>query len=210
MMIDTLVAVARRFQVIRIDAAMTLVRQHIQRLWYPSPGEGGAIPSRAEHGLSGAEFERRMPQEFWRQVVDRVAAEAPDTLLLAEGFWLIESGSVAVGQFLPDGDFRGVALLGPGDSWGELAMFADRPRVVDAVARSACKLRHIRAPQFEAALSLEAAAKDAFAFGRSRRAGRCRTRGRGALRARGRASRCSVRIRRRPHRHRRRRSPHRR
>ncbi len=31
-----------------------------------------------------------MPQEFWREVVDRVAAEAPDTLLLAEAFWLME------------------------------------------------------------------------------------------------------------------------
>jgi ribosomal protein S18 acetylase RimI-like enzyme len=31
-----------------------------------------------------------MPHEFWREVVDRVAAEAPDTLLLAEAFWLME------------------------------------------------------------------------------------------------------------------------
>ena len=31
-----------------------------------------------------------MPKEFWREVVDRVAAEAPDTLLLAEAFWLLE------------------------------------------------------------------------------------------------------------------------
>jgi len=31
-----------------------------------------------------------MPQEFWREVVDRVAAEVPDTLLLAEAFWLME------------------------------------------------------------------------------------------------------------------------
>jgi hypothetical protein len=31
-----------------------------------------------------------MPTEFWRDVVDRVAAEAPDTLLLAEAFWLLE------------------------------------------------------------------------------------------------------------------------
>ena len=91
MMIDTLVGLARRFQVIRIDAAMTLVKQHVQRLWYPPPGEGGDIPSRAEHGLSREEFERRMPEEFWRQVVDRVAQEAPDTLLLAEGFWMMET-----------------------------------------------------------------------------------------------------------------------
>ena len=30
------------------------------------------------------------PEEFWRQVVDRVAQEVPDTLLLAEAFWLME------------------------------------------------------------------------------------------------------------------------
>jgi len=89
-LIETILAVARRFPVIRFDAAMTLTRKHYQRLWFPAPGEGGAIPSRAEHGLSRAEFLRRMPREFWREVVDRVAAEAPDTLLLAEAFWLLE------------------------------------------------------------------------------------------------------------------------
>jgi hypothetical protein len=31
-----------------------------------------------------------MPHEFWREVVDRVAAEVPGTLLLAEAFWLME------------------------------------------------------------------------------------------------------------------------
>jgi len=36
------------------------------------------------------EFEAAIPQEFWREVVDRVAAEVPDTLLLAEAFWLLE------------------------------------------------------------------------------------------------------------------------
>ena len=33
----------------------------------------------------------------------------------ADGFWLIEEGSVMVGQFLPEGEVRAVALLGPGD-----------------------------------------------------------------------------------------------
>ena len=40
--------------------------------------------------MSQAEFDRAMPQEFWREVVDRVAAEVPGTLLLAEAFWLME------------------------------------------------------------------------------------------------------------------------
>ena len=88
--IQTILHVARNFPVIRFDAAMTLAKKHIQRLWFPEPGSGGAIPSRAEHGMTRSEFDAAMPQEFWREVVDRVAAEVPDTLLLAEAFWLLE------------------------------------------------------------------------------------------------------------------------
>jgi hypothetical protein len=88
--IQTILHVARQFPVIRFDAAMTLTKRHFQRLWFPEPGTGGAIPTRAEHGLTKAELDAAMPVEFWREVVDRVAAEAPDTLLLAEAFWLLE------------------------------------------------------------------------------------------------------------------------
>lgn len=88
--IQTILHVARKFPVIRFDAAMTLAKKHIQRLWFPEPGTGGAIASRAEHGLTRDDFEKQIPEEFWREVVDRVAAEAPDTLLLAEAFWLLE------------------------------------------------------------------------------------------------------------------------
>jgi glycosidase len=88
--IQTILQVARNFPIIRFDAAMTLANKHIQRLWFPEPGAGGAIPSRSEHGLSRARFEEFFPNEFWREVVDRVAAEVPDTLLLAEAFWLME------------------------------------------------------------------------------------------------------------------------
>ncbi|MGE5322106.1 MAG: alpha-amylase family glycosyl hydrolase [Actinomycetota bacterium] len=88
--IQTILHVARMFPIIRFDAAMTLTKRHYQRLWFPEPGTGGAIPTRAEHGLTKAEFDAAMPNEFWREVVDRVAAEAPNTLLLAEAFWLME------------------------------------------------------------------------------------------------------------------------
>lgn len=88
--IQTILHVARLFPIIRFDAAMTLTRQHYQRLWFPVPGTGGAIPSRAEHGLTKPQFDSAMPNEFWRELVDRVAAEVPDTLLLAEAFWLLE------------------------------------------------------------------------------------------------------------------------
>jgi glycosidase len=88
--IQTILHVARLFPVIRFDAAMTLAKRHFHRLWFPGPGSSGAIPSRAEYGLSQADFDRAMPHEFWREVVDRVAAEVPGTLLLAEAFWLME------------------------------------------------------------------------------------------------------------------------
>ena len=88
--IQMILHVARKFPIIRFDAAMTLAKKHYQRLWFPEPGTGGAIPSRAGHGLSRARFNELVPEEFWRQVVDRVAEEIPDTLLLAEAFWLME------------------------------------------------------------------------------------------------------------------------
>ncbi|HEX6869215.1 MAG TPA: alpha-amylase family glycosyl hydrolase, partial [Candidatus Limnocylindrales bacterium] len=88
--IEVILDVAKRFPIIRFDAAMVLAKKHIQRLWWPLPGEGGGIPSRAEHAITQAEFDKRMPVEFWREVVDRVAAEVPGTLLLAEAFWLLE------------------------------------------------------------------------------------------------------------------------
>jgi glycosidase len=88
--IRTIIGVCQQFSIVRFDAAMTLAKRHIQRLWFPVPGTGGAIASRAEHSISNDEFNRRIPNEFWREVVDRCAAEAPHTLLLAEAFWMME------------------------------------------------------------------------------------------------------------------------
>lgn len=88
--IKTIFHVARLSPIIRFDAAMTLTRKNFQRLWFPEPGTGGDIPSRSGFGISRADFEHMMPEEFWREVVDRVAVETPDTLLLAEAFWMLE------------------------------------------------------------------------------------------------------------------------
>lgn len=88
--IQTILHVARMFPIIRFDAAMTLAKRHYQRLWFPEPGKGGDIPTRSQFGLTKSQFNDAIPIEFWREVVDRVAAEAPDTLLLAEAFWMME------------------------------------------------------------------------------------------------------------------------
>lgn len=88
--IQQILHVARMFPVIRFDAAMVLAKRHIQRLWFPLPGHAAAIPSRSAHALSMADFDAAIPVEFWREVVDRVQTEVPDTLLLAEAFWMLE------------------------------------------------------------------------------------------------------------------------
>ncbi len=88
--IQDIIRISKRFPIIRFDAAMTLAKKHIQRLWFPKPGEGGAIPSRSEHSLSQKDFDKLIPKEFWREVVDRISMESPHTLLLAEAFWMME------------------------------------------------------------------------------------------------------------------------
>jgi len=87
---QTILQVARQFPIIRFDAAMTLAREHIQRLWFPLPGRTDGIPSRTGRGMTREEFDAAVPHEFWREVVDRIAVEAPDTLLMAEAFWMME------------------------------------------------------------------------------------------------------------------------
>ncbi len=88
--IQSILHVARNFRIIRFDAAMTLAKKHIQRLWYPEPGSGGDIPSRSQFSLSSRDFHKRIPREFWQEVVDRINSELPDTLLIAEAFWMME------------------------------------------------------------------------------------------------------------------------
>ncbi|MDP4197901.1 MAG: alpha-amylase family glycosyl hydrolase, partial [Bacteroidota bacterium] len=90
-LIQNILHVARKTPIIRFDAAMTLTKKHYQRLWFPIPGTGAAIASRSDYSLTRAAFDDAMPNEFWREVVDRINAEMPETLLLAEAFWLMES-----------------------------------------------------------------------------------------------------------------------
>jgi len=79
--------------VIRFDAAMVLAKRHVRRLVVPGPGRGrrgDPVTRRARHPDGSPSFEAAMPVEFWREVVDRVCGRGPDTLLLAEAFWMLE------------------------------------------------------------------------------------------------------------------------
>ncbi|MFH2032948.1 MAG: alpha-amylase family glycosyl hydrolase [Bacteroidota bacterium] len=88
--IDKIFEVAQKFSIIRFDAAMTLTKKHFSRLWFPQPGLGGDIPSRVDHSMTRDQFDEFFPVEFWREVVDKINNEMPNTLLLAEAFWLME------------------------------------------------------------------------------------------------------------------------
>jgi glycosidase len=89
-LIQKIFDVAKKFSVIRFDAAMTLAKKHYARLWFPQPGKGGDIPSRSDFAITRQQFDELFPKEFWREVVDRINDEMPETLLLAEAFWLME------------------------------------------------------------------------------------------------------------------------
>lgn len=88
--IDTALRLAENFSIIRFDAAMTLTRDHYRRLWFPPADAAPAIASRSVYGLSGAEFDARMSEEFWVELVRAFRGTKPDTLLVAEAFWMTE------------------------------------------------------------------------------------------------------------------------
>lgn len=61
----------------------------------------------------------------------------------AKEFWFIETGSVQVGRYGMDGRLTLFALIGAGDTFGELAFLGEFPRTVDAIAGSDCRLIRI-------------------------------------------------------------------
>ena len=62
--IQTILEVARKFPIIRFDAAMTLTKKHYQRLWFPQPGSGGDIPSCGDYVLTKGAVDQAMQEEF--------------------------------------------------------------------------------------------------------------------------------------------------
>ena len=87
---NIIIQTAKRFDFIRLDAAMTLTKQHYKRLWFPTLDGSQYIPTRKAYAMSDEEFNTLMPEEFWHEIIADVEREAPDTLLIAEAFWLME------------------------------------------------------------------------------------------------------------------------
>lgn len=71
----------------------------------------------------------------------------------AGGFWLIDGGQVKIGYFSDSGDMQVIAIMGAGDSFGELACFGQFVRVVDAQAMGPVDGLWITDTQLTAAMS---------------------------------------------------------
>jgi len=72
-----------------------------------------------------------------------------------DGFWMIETGRVAICRFGADGGVTVFGVLGAGDLFGELAYFAGTARQVDAVAEEPSTLVRVGAVQIERLLAQE-------------------------------------------------------
>ena len=88
---ERILHVARNFPIIRFDAAMIMARKHFRRLWYPEPGSGGDVPSRSDtRARARRTSTARCPRNSGARSWTSARREAPDTLLLAEAFWMME------------------------------------------------------------------------------------------------------------------------
>jgi CRP/FNR family transcriptional regulator, cyclic AMP receptor protein len=72
---------------------------------------------------------------------------------VAEGFWIIEKGQVKVGHHAASGEMQALFILGPGDSFGELACLGEFPRVVDADAMGDTQMLWINASVMSAEIA---------------------------------------------------------
>lgn len=58
----------------------------------------------------------------------------------ADGFWIVEKGQIKLGHQDAQGNLNVLLILGPGDSFGELACLGQFARVLDAEALNAAEL----------------------------------------------------------------------
>lgn len=71
----------------------------------------------------------------------------------ADGFWIIDKGQVKLGHQDAQGNMHVLFIMGPGDSFGELACLGQFDRVLDAEALGAVEMLFVSEGAFSAALS---------------------------------------------------------
>ncbi|MEM5947210.1 alpha-amylase family glycosyl hydrolase [Spirochaetia bacterium 38H-sp] len=78
---------SKKYDGIRFDAAMLLLRNQYRRLWFPEPGKTASVPSRDSYSLEESKFLKLMPEEFWDEA-GRVLKKKG--LYIFEVFWGLE------------------------------------------------------------------------------------------------------------------------
>ncbi len=74
----------------------------------------------------------------------------------SDGFWVISKGQVKLGRYSSSGDMRVIVILGPQDSFGELACLGGYPRVLDAEAVGKTELLWVSGAQLTKVLASSA------------------------------------------------------
>lgn len=76
----------------------------------------------------------------------------------AHEFWYVQSGSVQIGRYSADGNLTLFALLGPGETFGELAFLGEFGRTVDAIAGMETQLVRIGEAEFQKLIASDSGA----------------------------------------------------
>ncbi|MEP2381916.1 Crp/Fnr family transcriptional regulator, partial [Parasphingorhabdus sp.] len=76
----------------------------------------------------------------------------------AREFWYVKSGYVQIGRYGVDGQLTLFALLGPTETFGELAFLGNFDRTVDAIAGSDAELFRIGQAEFQSLIDADASA----------------------------------------------------
>lgn len=78
----------------------------------------------------------------------------------AADMYVIEAGEVRIVRILDDGAERVMAILGPGEFFGEIALFDPGPRTATAVAVGSVQVEVVDRPTLMDAIHNDPAAKD--------------------------------------------------
>ena len=80
----------------------------------------------------------------------------------ADGFWIIDKGQVKVGRHSDLGEMQALFLLGPGDSFGELALLGEFSRTADTEAVGELEMQWVSDSVLSTAIAGSTAVSNAF------------------------------------------------
>ena len=115
-----------------------------------------AVNPAAAELLGKSKFFRGLPQPYLRRIADLGLEEEHKVAetVFAEGdkgdkFYMILDGKVRISRMVPGMGEEALAVLGPGDYFGEMALIDGSPRSAYALVHERCRLFVIRKEDLE-------------------------------------------------------------